>query len=414
MRVSVLIFTLLCVCSQATTITIDDILLMNPAFANCTLIGVKCDIMSTLSSTGLSLNDGDSIVFNTTSTLDVYFKNPLTVSSLTFQAASGSVYQFFSNASVLGTIQVTSGNIVQVYGPSWGILYATTISNSAAFVVNNGSQVNFFSGVFVSSDASGSGQGLVVNGGGTVAILGDSIINGSLTLAQSSVFDVISGTVTVSNSLAVSGLVIIGDTLTLVEGASYTQAQGSLDLSSSTAVINSDITINSGAYLIGSGTIIGDLNVMGNCDFVSVNVKGNLALAATSTFKLYLYSATDYKTVTVQGATAVDGSLLINTYYAPAHGDQYNVITSGSLSGAFNIVVGSPINNFAVTYNATTIVALYTGGVVPVATSISSGTSSTSTPTSSSTTGSASAGAVSYGAFTSFFALVFASIVTLL
>ena len=124
-------------------------------------------------------------------------------------------------------------------------------------------------------------------------------------------------------------------------------------------------TLSSGAFLLGSGTVDGNLS---NAGTVSpglspgvIVVAGNYTQTAGGTLVMEFASAASFDQLLVTGAAVLDGTLQIDLLngYQPVDEDFIIITAGGGVSGVFTPVTGSAALTAELTYNANDVLVSF-------------------------------------------------------
>jgi autotransporter-associated beta strand protein len=264
---------------------------------------------------------GSAVIINTSA---IAFTQSSTAGSAAITNNSGGVVDFF-NLSTAGNAAITNnaGGVVD-FSPSSGPLGNHQLSAGSI-----GGAGNFYLG---------SNQ-LTVGG------------NNASTIVSGVISDCGTGSITCMSAGATGGsLVKVGTgTLTLSGDNTYTGATlvngGVLDVTG--VIANSDVTVNSGGVLYGSGSVSsltvasGGIFAPGNgTPGTSMTVAGNLSFASGASYVVYL-NPTTASFATVTGNTTLNGMVNANFATGGYLNKQYLILQSAGLSGTFAGVTNS-------------------------------------------------------------------------
>ncbi|MBS0211546.1 MAG: autotransporter domain-containing protein, partial [Planctomycetes bacterium] len=260
-----------------------------------------------------------------------------------------------------GALQIgnggTSGSIVGNVLDNASLVFDRSDSVTApGAITGSGSLTQLGSGTTILTGANSYAGGTTISagtlqlgsGGSSGSIGGDVTDNGTLAFDRSNNFTFAgiisgsggvhqfgSGTTTLSATNTYNGATVIDNGMLLLAGS----------------IASSSVSVNSGGIFAGSGNLAG-LSVNsggtvspGNGGVGTLNVGGNLTMAANSTY-IYDVSPASNDLLQVTGTASLNGTLVINpTGIAPGSA-VYHVVDSGGLSGTFTAVTlapGSPL-----------------------------------------------------------------------
>ncbi|MBF8264007.1 MAG: hypothetical protein HW387_1672 [Parachlamydiales bacterium] len=327
---------------------------------------------------------------------------------LTFSGAVANTYLGLTTVSS-GTLALNkTGGAVAV--PGDGLINGGTLSLSAASQIATTSALTMSSGTFnmnghaqtlksftyQGGTFSQGGATLTLSNNGTALTMRDTTISGNITLAGGTtptiLFDttnngtaIISGNLdlggnattfsvprgTATNDMALSGNIANGSLAKTSNGIlvmsgnnSYsggtTVSAGHLIVNGNLSSILNAVTVSAGAYLSGTGTIAGDVDVLGSItpgNSIGTITVGSLTLHPASITNIEIDPASA-SLIAVTGAALLDGQLNIQMDAGSYSTADYTILTSASLSGTFNSVVisGLPVGSLgSVSYPLNTV-----------------------------------------------------------
>ena len=327
----------------------------------------------------------------------------------TFTNNRGALIQLFGDEGVLSAGTLVNNGTINLVGAT-SYIYATdgfdnsgtlslqsnetvetaSLTNSGSIAFENNSYLQDSGDVINSGTISTSGQysntlnitgRLTNNAGGTfslgvsgdIATVGYVTNAGTINLGSGTMLTVTGGshaTATALPGFLNNGVVNIGQGATLLSAASFTQITGQTTVDGTLQVAGRSLINLAGGSLYGNGgtvegnvtsnasinigdtpTTLGALTFMGN---YSQGANGSL------TFDIAGNAPGQYDQLNVSGHAQLNGLMTVDLLngYIPQLGNTFEVMTYGSESGNFSMVVGLPINNqehFVLEYNSTNL-----------------------------------------------------------
>jgi hypothetical protein len=267
-----------------------------------------------------------------------------------------------TNSGVLGVY-----GIITSAGPAGSIVNAASVENTGSILVTgnfqdlppfnkDGGRLNV-SGDFLNSGsvkvsgdvASGPGApsnnlggGIFVGGtfsnSGDVQVIGSDYGEGGRIHANGGFLN--SGQVTIAGG-RYDGAFVVAPGYSYVQTAGMTTVDGELDAE----------VVLEGGTLRGSGMIVGAVNNIGGVvdpgDPVTLNVMGNYTQGPGGILEFHIAGIDDYARLVILGNASLDGTLrlLLDRGYTPNLGDQFLLLSYGSVTGDFAFLDSPGFNN---------------------------------------------------------------------
>jgi fibronectin-binding autotransporter adhesin len=235
--------------------------------------------------------------------------------------------------SVSGTLNVTSSGALNTY--------TFTIASSGTANIAGTATVEGFT--YVDGTLNLTGTGTLTTGGlnvgGTANIAGTANVEGDTN---------VSGSISVTGTLNTGGLYVGGYAyISGTVNTGYTHLSGTMNLA---GLLNSpSMTIASGGFLYGTGTVVGDITNYGTISpgysIGSLNVKGSATFQPGSIYIAEITSDGQSDQLLVSGSVTLNGGTLRTALPVALYtnGFSWPVITaSGGVSGNFDSIDGQP------------------------------------------------------------------------